>query len=221
MAQTNWQKTMKNVTLSGEDRRSKVRHSRDRWSFTIDIPWEDRSRYYHGFLSELNYFNNLVRAFTSRVKSAPETITGLSEEYERLFGDVAWTQTRLGPFINKRNPELPERMKQYEKLLTKVVANGDRMMNEQLVFFLEEVATFGAGVHPLTRKNMVIEMIRFHKEQAKIYLQGVPKYQQEEMAFRTAPQMLEVSDSNRKRHMQLLICRRFCSGNRLNPYPDI
>src|SRR5271157_1776029 len=91
MAQENWQRQMKNVSI-GEASRSNAsprKRNREHWTFAVEIATEDKPRLLQAFRVELIYFANLVRLFSSRVRSNPESIIKLTEEYTNILAETA------------------------------------------------------------------------------------------------------------------------------------
>lgn len=199
MSKSNLEKTMKNISLSDKGRGVKTK-LRERFSLQVEITPRDIQRISSIMSFELNYFNHLLEAFSANVRSRPETIMSLGDTYEKLFGEVAYLQFNIATLYQKTPVEIPEKLKTFEKLLEKNNTNSSKIPADNLVL-LEIAGTNGKGLHPLVRKNMALEMLKFHREQARLFAQTAGRGS--ENVYRVAPKSIEKPDVIRKRHIQL------------------
>lgn len=202
MAQSNWQRSMKNVSLNNDNRGKSNRFSSRKWQIVINPSVHDKNMFNRFMKEELKYFNALSTAFSSRTRVFPENVLSIEGDYEKIYSIVAETQfIGIGSVKKSEREALPPELEKYRA----IVAGSEhekRKIPEHMAVLFREVGT-QAGLPKQVRKNMALEMLNFWKSQAKIHLQGSPKGFDSENAFRTTPETIDVMDDIRKRHLQL------------------
>lgn len=202
MAQSNWQRSMKNVSLSDNDNRGHSnRHSNRKWQIEINPSAHDKNMFKRFMQEELKYYNALVTAFAARTRVSPENILSIEGNFEKVYGIVAETQFMGIGSVKKSDREaIPNQLEKYRHIVVGTDTEK-RKIPEHMAILFREIG-LPAGLPTTVRKNMALEVLEFFKKQAKIHLQGAPKGFDEDV-FRTSPETLDVMDDIRKRHLQL------------------
>ncbi len=195
-------KTMRNVYVGDtEDGRTNKRQARD-FSITVDIDSSDKMRYQGFMKQELAFYNSLINTFTSRTRTFPEHIIALNEQWLRLYGQIAFEGKSI-KHLEKATLDAPlcSSLEPYRRYLLGDDSDGNRILTERMLTIMESAASAGV-VHPIVRRNMALEMLRFYKEQAAKFI--TPAYAgSDDDLYRSAPEMLEPADFLKKRHIQM------------------
>ena len=189
-------KTMRNVSLKDDVRAP--RRGRD-LAVTVDVDATDKLRF-KGFMElELHYYNTLIQAFTSRARTFPETLLALHEDWMKLFAHLAYTGTSIR-HLEKAKPDavLTEDQEPFRKFLVGLDSHGKRFLSPAM-YSIMEVAGTKATIHPIVRRNMATEILKYYKEQA---VRVLNRGNNDEL-YKVAPEMLVVRDIAEKRHLQL------------------
>ena len=176
------------------------------YSLPIEVVPSDKNRLEGFFTQELTYFNHLIENFSSRVRSIPESLLEFDETWIKVLGAVAAEGKSVKPLMKSLEyVKFPAALEPYKTQLLGVDSNGARHLTERKMLVLDLAA--GPGVLlPTVRKNMAIEAFKHYAEQAtRVLNPGAkrPGHEDDEMAYKIAPEMLEVVDSDRKRHLQI------------------
>lgn len=210
MAQTTFEKTMRNVNLSDNPRERTPRYLRKSWQFEVDIDPTEHQKLRAFMKCELEYYNALVGGLSSRMRTTPETITDANEENERLYLTCAETAfdpykfflMRKVDFAEGEEPELPEKLEPFRNLFFSVDSKGNRRFTDRIALLCQMFAE-KSPIHSIVRRAIAYEMIQFYRLQVKATQAAVPMHLQAEQIYKTAPQNLEVHDIIRKRHLQI------------------
>jgi hypothetical protein len=85
-------------------------------------------------------------------------------------------------------------------------STGKRFLTERIMLLLDLAAGPGLLL-PIVRKNLATEALKHYKEQAsRILTPGAKKPggdDEDDAVYKVAPEMLEIVDSDRKRHLQI------------------
>ena len=171
-------------------------YSTEFYDVNVDIEASDKVRLERFFKEETGYYNHLVEGFSSRVRSFPEYIMEFDDTWQKIFGYVAETKIDLKQYIAKKDVELSQFLIPYKKQLI------GHITDEKLAVC--ELAKSPGLLLPVVRRNMALETIRFYKEQAeRILTPGSNANSPDGNLYKVAPEMLEVVDTSRKRHLQI------------------
>ena len=195
-------KTMKNVYVGdNEDGRTKKRQARD-FSTTVELEPGDKLRYQGFMKQELAFYNSMINAFTSRTRTFPEHVLALNEMWVKIFAQIAYEGKSI-KHLERAPADAPlsEGMEVYRRYLLGDDSDGNRILTERM-FAIMEVAASAGVVHPIVRRNIALEMLRFYKDQAAKFIVPANAGNDEDL-YRSAPEMLEPADLLKKRHLQM------------------
>lgn len=195
-------KTMRNVQINDtDDQRTKKRPSRD-FSVMVELEPGDKLRYQGFMKQELAFYNSLINAFTSRTRTFPEHILALNEQWIKLFGQIAFEGKSIKHL--ERAPadaQLTEGMEIFRRYLVGQDNEGQRYLTERMLTIMEAAASPGV-VHPVVRRNLALEMVRFYKDQAVKFATPANQGNGDDL-YKSTPEMLEPADLLKKRHLQM------------------
>ena len=200
-------KEMKNVFLNDGERTPRSR-GRENWSVEVEVAAEDKVRFNTFMKQELAYYNHLVEAFNPRVRSAPESISALTDQWRGIFAQLAVSGVLASQLLRaKPDQPLPENLEVYRKFLVGHDHEGNRFLTERMAGILDAAAARG-NVHSTVRRNMATELLSFYQEQALLFNTNINGSNTDDV-FKRAPQSLETLDIQKKRHLQIprSICR--------------
>lgn len=210
MAQTTFEKTMRNVSLSNPSREKHKKFSRQSWQFEVEVPAADAQRMRQYMKCELAYYNALVSGLSSRMRTMPELLIDSNEGNEKLF--LACAELSFDPydlfllrdinFAEGQEPVLPPQLETFRNIFFGKDSKGSRRFTDRIALLCQLFATT-APIHPLVRRGIASEIIHFYREQTRATLQSVPQHLQADQMYKSAPQTLEVFDSINKRHLQM------------------
>lgn len=210
MAQSTFEKTMRNVNLSERPKRRENRNVRRSWQFEVNIDPAEHTKLKAYMKHELDYYNLLVNGLASRMRTMPEVLLEANEDIIRLYLSCAETSfdpykiflMRKLDFVEGEEPSLPKQIEPFRKILFGVNNAGERRLTDRIALMCQ---LFGspAIVHSTVRRNMAKEIIEFFKTNTKITRQAVPGHLRNEQIFKSAPQTLEIHDILKKRHLQI------------------
>jgi hypothetical protein len=164
----------------------------------VDINPSDKLRLERFCKEETSYYNYLVSGFSSRVRAFPETILEFDDSWQKIFGFVAETKTILKPLLKEsRSSPLPPFLETFRSIIFSNLTERRAL--------LCDLAAGPGNIIPKVRHNMAIEILNFYKEQAVRLMTPATKTANEDDAllYKVAPEMLEVVDTSRKRHLQV------------------
>jgi len=191
---------------SGADKSFDKNYNNDRSHWTsnwkIEIVPEDKSRLTRFMNEELSFYNSLVETFNTRLRGQPETIGLLIGDWEKIFCICAEIRFRASQLRNANETfVLPEQLLPYKNLLLGSDSKG-RILNEKYIVLLDPASAAG-NIHPLTRKNLALEVLYFYREQAKHALQEIKISGMDGTSYKNSFINLEKLDNTRKRHLQI------------------
>jgi hypothetical protein len=200
-------KTMRNVFINDEGRQPRSK-ARENWSVEVKVQPEDKLRFQTFMRQELAYYNNLLEVFNPRVRTFPESISSLTEQWRSIFAQVAMAGVHLTPLLNaKEDAALPENLEVYRKYILGYDHLGERFLTERIASIMDAAASRG-NIHSMVRRNMAIEILNYYREQADLFNENTNGSRTDDV-FKRNPHSLEELDIQKKRHLQIPrnICR--------------
>lgn len=177
---------------------SNQRQLRRSWerTYSIDIDPATKMQLWKCMDQERLYHNELVNQLNSKSRVLGNEILSIKDQHERLWGAIAQTKTRLSQIISMPVENWPEELQPFADI---VVKEGRRLISEKAILVYDIAAT-DANLHPLMRKAIALEILRWVQPQVKQLLglnnssgqMGSPVY------------MLQPLNPENKRHIQLL-----------------
>jgi hypothetical protein len=194
------------TSSSGSERKN---HGTEFYGLEVQITPYDKQRLEKFCIQEMGYFNHLVDGLSSRVRSFPEALLEFDDNWVKVFGAVAANNKRVTHLLKaQEDSELPPLLEPYRTLLLGSDSKGNRFLTERNMLLLDLAAGPGLLL-PIVRKNLATEAMKHYKEQAsRILTPGAKKPanaadDEEDAVYKIAPEMLEIVDSDRKRHLQI------------------
>jgi hypothetical protein len=183
------------------DSEEKRRHWQSTWN--VDIDPHDKTRLQNYMNQELSFYNSLVESFTSRLRGQPETINLLIGDWEKIFSICCELSFNVEKLRNaNENAELPKQLEPFRNILLGRDENKKRHLTELFIVMLE-VCSAPGNIHPLTRRYMSLEVLRFYREQAKNAMQEIKVLGMDGTSYKNSFLNLEKFDNTRKRHLQI------------------
>lgn len=176
-----------------------------RWQadWNINVQPSDKQRLVKFMNEELSFYNSLVDSFNSRLRCQPETIGLLLGDWEKIFATCAEISFNVAKLRNSNiKAELPAKLEEFRNLLLGRDEKNQRFLTEKYIVLLECCAAPGV-IHPLARRNMALEVLRFYKDQAKLALQETKISGFDGTSYKNSFVNLEKLDDTRKRHLQV------------------
>jgi len=173
----------------------RIRKSWER-TYNIDIDAVTKMQLWHCMDQERLYHNELVNQLNGKVRVMANEILGIKDQYERLWGAVAQSKTRLSSVARKPVDEWPEQLKPYHDL---VIKDNKQLLSEKSML-IYDIAAVEANLHPLMRKAIALEILKWIQPQAKQLL-GLNNSSGQ---MSSPVHMLQPLSSENKRHVQLL-----------------
>ncbi len=192
MAKSNWQKSMKNVSLH-ENKKFK----RQKYSCEIEISKVDENRLKIFQFNELQYYNNLINILQNRARIYSNSLTSLTQEQIKLFAALAFSGESLIEL--KKGKEPSPRTAQFKELWT--VPNSKSYIKSDLEMVFE-AAGKNIVLDPNAKEAMASELLQFFIDQAHAFASAISS-EKFNMAFKFAPQTLNPMELTQKRHNQL------------------
>jgi hypothetical protein len=212
MAQTVFEKTARTWGNSSERPQKNQRRgpARETWHYEIQVEPEQKRTLKAYMEQERIYYNHLVEGLSGMTRTSPELINSMSEKREKLFGEIAYHGFKVRGKVERItgwgqfDKEVPESLRQFDDILFGInKETGKRTLSGAFTLLMETAAEVGS-IHPEMRRNMAIEMLRYHREQAKVRLQSKgTHWGQPDSEFKAPVFALDTCDINRKRHVQL------------------
>lgn len=161
-----------------------------RWSFDATVDSSDKSRLRAFVRNEINYFNEILLGFSSRLRTSPELFT---EVNEALLGEVA----AYGYNVRNYSPDtLPEALKKF----TSVIFQDGKLVLSERILLLLDVVISGTVLHPAAKRALAIEVLREHIRQADALRRTTAKFDQ---VLQHPVELLHPTETRIKRHIQL------------------
>lgn len=178
-----------------DSRAGQVRRNWER-TYNIDIDSVTKMQLWHCMDQERLYHNELVNQLNGKVRVMADEILGIKDQYEKLWGTVAQSKTKIGQIAKKPLEEWPDVMKPYYDL---VVKDGKQLLSEKSIL-IYDIAASEANLHPQMRKAIALEILKWVQPQAK-QLMGL-KNTSGQMG--SPVHMLQPLNPESKRHVQLV-----------------
>ena len=192
MAQSNWQKSMRNVSLS-ENKKFK----RQRYSCELEISKIDQNRLKIFQSNELKYYNNLVDLLQNKARVYPNSLTTLTQDQIKLFAALAFSGDSLIEL--KKGKEPSDRVAPFKSLWTDPQNKAYIKSDMELLF---DAAGKKIILDPNTKEAMASELLVFFIDQAHAFSSAISS-EKIELAFKISPQTLNTVELIQKRHNQL------------------
>jgi hypothetical protein len=202
MAQTTFEKTMRNVSVSDTPRERPQRYQRNSWQFEVNIPHFEHTTLRSYMTLELEYYNTLLSGFSSRLRTTPESILEAVEIIEKLFAQCAFSGQNIYKLSMVNDGVLPEGFEPFRDFIFSKDASGKRFFTDRIAV-LCDMASVRAGIHPEVRRRIAVEMLTFFRTQVKVSLQAVPSHLRHDQLYKSPPESLDAMDIIRKRHLQI------------------
>lgn len=222
MTKENWMKSgsMKNLDLKDDSGvkqiKKKSKNAEHQVIKDVIIDPTDKNRLKGVMTNELSYYNILVDGMHSRMKTRPELLLSIVDDYEKLFSTVAQYGKNVKEFTHKKPEDLPEYFQEFENILFEKQKKLDGTVREKFALddsmvTLFELAAARAQLLPSVRKAMATEILRFYRDNSSSEIKKASKDQQllGEKFYQNSFSFLEKMDSTRKRSVQII-----------NPYYD-
>ena len=192
MAQSNWQKSMRNVSL-----RDNKKRKRQKYSCEIQLSKIDENRLKVFQINELKYYNTLVALLQNKARVYPSSLTSLTQDQIKFFAALAFSGDSL--LALKKGAKPHPRVAPFKDLWTVDVSKSYIKSDMEMLF---DAAGTKIALDPNAKEAMALELLEFFIEQAHAFSSAVYS-DRIDMAFKIAPQMLNTVDLNQKRHNQL------------------
>ncbi|NJO61620.1 MAG: hypothetical protein HC836_26240 [Richelia sp. RM2_1_2] len=210
MAQTTFEKTMRNVSISDDHKPRQQKFIRRSWQVEVTINQTEHSKLKAFMGMEVEYYNHIVSGLSSRMRTTPDAILEANEDLEKLYllcaklgyDPYPHFLSRKLTFEEGEEPVLPKELEPYRNLFFGVDGKGVRKFTDRIALMCQ---LFSPKLPILAdvRRNIAKEVLTFYREQVKASMQSVPKNLQTEQLYKAAPQSLEILDNIRKRHLQI------------------
>lgn len=161
-----------------------------RWSFEATVDSSDKARLRAFVRNEINYFNEILLGFASRLRTSPELFT---EVNEGLLGEVAANGYNVR---NYSDDTLPESLKKFKNV---IFQDGKLALSERTLLLLDVVIS-ATILHPAAKRALAIEVLREHVRQADALRRTTVKFDQ---VLQHPVELLHPTESRIKRHVQL------------------
>ena len=203
MQKHDFTKTMRNVNVGEtESRGQKKKRGVEFHNLEVAVSAGDKAIMQKFMSHELSFFNILVDGLGTRARGFPQHLLDFTDQWQKLFAQVAFEGKSLQAYAKAApDAELPENYEPFRNLILGTGPDGKRLLTERFINIID-FATGVGNIHPLVRKNMAGEILKFYREQAYRALQPVP-LGEEENVYKTAPETLGVADKDQKRHLQI------------------
>lgn len=177
---------------------SNMSHARRTWerTYNIDIDASTKIQLWKCMDQERLYHNELVNQLNSKTRVMANEILGIKDQYEKLWGAVAQSKVKLSSLMRKPIEEWPEPLK---PMYDMVINNGKPLISEKSLL-VYDIAAAEANLHPMMRKAIALEILKWIQPQAKQLL-GLNNSSGQ---MGSPIHMLQPLSSENKRHVQLL-----------------
>ncbi len=203
MAKTQFEKTMRNISISEDSRKPQrpVFNYRT-WQFVVELDLSEVPRLKRLMQLELEYYNHLVNNMGSRLRTRPEIFLDSSDTLKKLFALTAFTGFDTYRLSILKDGDLPKEWEPYRNFVFGKDESGKRKYTDNIAVLLQ-VAAVNCPIHPEVRRRIALEVFTFYQTQARVSLQAIPTHLRGEQLFKTPPANLETLDIIRKRHLQI------------------
>lgn len=192
-------KTSKKRYHEREDKVDRKTYQRGK-TFIVNVVPEDKLRIRAFAGAERNLFNLLVERFSSQVRTNPDMILTLKNDWAKLFSALAIHGISSSVLISAiKGNALPEALSAFKTLVESRDKNKQPVLTQDMIVFMDGMDKH-PHVHKEIRKNIVETMIEFYKIQAERYKEGRDS---DEDVYKTAPETLEQVNDMQKRHLQV------------------
>lgn len=161
-----------------------------RWSFPATIDQSDKARLRAFVRNEINYFNEILLGFSSRLRTSPDVF---SEVNEAMLGEIAAGAYQIRNFTADT---LPENLVKFKSV---IYQDGKIALSERVLLLLDVVVS-PTVLHPATKRAMAIEFLREHVRLASALSRTTAKIDQ---VLQHPVELLPSAEARTKRHIQL------------------
>jgi hypothetical protein len=164
-------------------------------TFEVDASGDTESHLMYFIKQELGYYNTLVEQLTPRLRAFPQEFMSLKEKEKKLWESCAENAVDPSKLVEHKVEAWPENLRYLQPL----VLNPDgtpRITTAQVG--LIKVAAEPARLHPIVRRNMAAEVMRYMIGQSETLHAGMKTE-----GLRSPMQMLQTHTLETKRHLQI------------------
>jgi hypothetical protein len=161
-----------------------------RWTLEATVDPNDKSRL-RGFVrNEIAYFNALLAAFSSRLRTMPEVFTEIDHG---LLGEIAAHGLGGWQFTQDTLP------RHLSKFKTALFTEGKLTLSDNARLLLADVSN-SIVLHPSVRREMALEVLKAHVRQSDALRRGSSRIDE---VLAAPVELLHPIESRTKRHIQL------------------
>lgn len=168
-------------------------------SHFIVVDAQDQKRLQAFVLHELALYNTIVECFESRTRAFPKQVSAITDTEIQLLAALCEHGLQIQD-LNNADAKLPERIQQLMPALKD--NQGKFALADHMKWIFETILKQKFAVVPQTKKQMVVDLLQFFREQADI-LKDPQNSAVMEVAYRVPPSNLSKQDIHSKRHLQV------------------
>lgn len=195
-------KTMRNIAASDNNETGRYHKGPardDRIHSEITIAPSDKSRLERFARQETAYYNGLVEAFSPRTRAFPDTLTGLTDDEEKLYATIAMLNSPVMNILRDNEVDaIPEGLQPFKALLFGKPNKPSKMSYDKAA--VVDMGAIAASILPEVRRNMAVEFLEHYQRQARKI--ATPSTNAEQ-AFKEPPEFLVELTTQQKRHLQI------------------
>lgn len=168
-------------------------------SHVIVVDAQDQKRLQAFFIHELALYNTIVECFESRTRAFPKQVAAMSDMEIQLLAALCEHGLQLQD-LNNPDAQVPSKISQ---LLPAFKDNkGKFTLAEHMKWIFNTILKQKFAVVAQTKRQMVIDLLQFFREQADI-LKDPQNSEIMEVAYRVPPTNISKQDIHTKRHLQV------------------
>jgi hypothetical protein len=169
------------------------------WERTINFELDagEKVRLLTLIQNERQYHNFLVNELNSKLRVMSNEILNIKDHYERLWGAVAFSKTKLRSLLKKSTDDWPAELRPFANLIIK---DGKLAIDEKLIM-IYDIAAYDVDLDPSMRRAIASEILKWIQPQARA-IDAMLNNTTNRLA---APiHMLQPLTADNKRHLQLI-----------------
>lgn len=165
-------------------------------TITFEVDSGERTRLLTLIQNERVYHNYLVNELNSKLRVMSNEILNIKDHYERLWGAVAYTKTKLRTLVKKSVDEWPAELRPFAGMIIK---DGKLAIDEKMLM-IYDIAAYDVDLDPNMRRAIALEIVKWVQPQAR----SIGAVLSETTGRFVAPvHMLQPLTAETKRHLQL------------------
>lgn len=164
-------------------------------SFEIEMKEESMQNLLYFIKQELAFYNHLVEQLTPRLRSSPGDFTSFKDKERRLWEGCAEHAADIRKMIDHPVDQWPEKLRNLGTYLR--TPEGETRISPGHAQMIS-VACFPARIHPLTRRMLAADVMRYMSDQAENISIG-----NRSDSLKAPLQMLNTQTIDTKRHLQI------------------